>query len=197
MIAIIAHALFGLLRTVIKNMRFALLAVAALAAYLLGVNELLVLAAGALLTAGTHLVRRGRQDTPHALLAPLPLLGLGSPGLPVLPDPTGGQLAQLFLTMLKIVSTRHYTDFAEMTPEEAASFGALLHTLDTAMRAGTDAERVHLVSTRDRVQHFHAWLYPCPAFHPLRGTDFLNAPQHSQAADADLAAEAVRQHLSG
>ncbi|WP_157594811.1 HIT family protein [Streptosporangium amethystogenes] len=98
---------------------------------------------------------------------------------------------------MKIVSTRHYTDFAEMTPEEAASFGALLHTLDTAMRAGTDAERVHLVSTRDRVQHFHAWLYPRPAFHPLRGTDFLNAPQHSQAADADLAAEAVRQHLSG
>ncbi|WP_245651926.1 chromate efflux transporter [Streptosporangium amethystogenes] len=103
-IAIIAHALFGLLRTVIKNVWFALLAVAALAAYLLGVNELLVLAAGALLTAGTHLVRRGRQDTPHALLAPLSLLGLGSPGLPVFPDPTGSQLAQLFLTMLKIGS---------------------------------------------------------------------------------------------
>lgn len=39
-IAIIAHALLGLLRTAIKNVWLALLAVAALAAYLLGVNEL-------------------------------------------------------------------------------------------------------------------------------------------------------------
>ncbi|MEU4541536.1 hypothetical protein AB0G15_42585 [Streptosporangium sp. NPDC023825] len=98
---------------------------------------------------------------------------------------------------MKIVSTRHYTDFAEMTLEETVSFGSLLRALDAAMRAGTDAERVHLVSTRDRVQHFHAWLYPRPASHALRGTDFLNAPQRSEAADVDLAAEAVRRHLSG
>ncbi|MCG5219176.1 chromate efflux transporter [Streptosporangium sp. KLBMP 9127] len=96
-IAIIAHALLGLLRTVIKNGWFALLAVAALAAYLLGINELLVMAAGALLTAGAHVIRR-RQDAVHGML---PLLGLGSP---LFPDPTGGQLAQLFLTMLKIGS---------------------------------------------------------------------------------------------
>jgi len=96
---------------------------------------------------------------------------------------------------MKIVSTRHYTDFAEMTSKEAVSFGVLLHTLDTAMRATTDAERVHLVSTRDRVQHFHAWLYPRPASHALRGTDFLNAPQRSEPADADRAADAVRRHL--
>lgn len=50
-IAIIAHALFGLLRTVVKTVWLGVLAVAALAAYLLGVNELLVLAAGAVLAA--------------------------------------------------------------------------------------------------------------------------------------------------
>ncbi|MEV4189323.1 chromate transporter, partial [Streptosporangium canum] len=50
-IAIIAHALFGLLRTVIKNIWLGGLAIAALAAYLLGANELLILAAGALLAA--------------------------------------------------------------------------------------------------------------------------------------------------
>ncbi|MGP3963412.1 chromate efflux transporter [Nonomuraea sp. 3N208] len=99
-IAIIAHALFGLLRTVIKNIWFAALAVAALAAYLLGVNELLVLAAGALLAATVPLARRLRHHQAYGLLT-LPLLGLGSP---LFPDPTGGQLTQLFLSMLKIGS---------------------------------------------------------------------------------------------
>ncbi|MFD8530288.1 chromate efflux transporter [Streptosporangium canum] len=100
-IAIIVHALFGLLRTVIKNIWLGGLAIAALAAYLLGANELLILAAGALLAAATRLARRLRRDSPQGLLA-VPLLGLG--GSPVFPDPTGGQLAQLFLTMLKIGS---------------------------------------------------------------------------------------------
>ncbi|MBB6345912.1 chromate transporter [Nonomuraea muscovyensis] len=91
-IAIIVHALFGLLRTVVKNVWLGLLAAAALAAYLLGVNELLVLAAGGLLAGGVLLARRAGRGA-HGLVA-VPLLGLG--------DPTGGQLTQLFLTMLKI-----------------------------------------------------------------------------------------------
>ncbi|WP_198168323.1 chromate efflux transporter [Herbidospora yilanensis] len=95
-IAIIAHALSGLLRTVVKNAWFAVLAVAALAAYFLGVNELLILASGALVAAAVRSARRG-------LLA-VPLAGPLAGGLPVFPDPTGGQLAQLFLTMLKIGS---------------------------------------------------------------------------------------------
>ncbi|MER7130089.1 chromate efflux transporter [Streptosporangium saharense] len=100
-IAIIAHALFGLLRTVVKNLWLGALAVAALAAYLLGVNELLILATGALSAAAVRLARRLRRDSPQGMLA-LPLLGLS--GSPLFPDPTGGQLAQLFLTMLKIGS---------------------------------------------------------------------------------------------
>ncbi|MFI6813940.1 chromate efflux transporter [Nonomuraea sp. NPDC050328] len=86
-IAIIAHALFGLLRTVIKTVWLGVLAAAALAAYLLGVNELVVLAAGALLAAGVRLARRPGA---HGLLA-VPLLG-------------SGVNEQLFLTMLKIGS---------------------------------------------------------------------------------------------
>ncbi|WP_101787660.1 chromate efflux transporter [Nonomuraea indica] len=91
-IAIIVHALLGLLRTVVKNVWLGLLAAGALAAYLLGVNELLVLAAGGLLGGGALLARRAGRGA-HGLVA-VPLLGLG--------DPTGGQLTQLFLTMLKI-----------------------------------------------------------------------------------------------
>lgn len=97
---------------------------------------------------------------------------------------------------LKIIACcRHYTDFAEMTAAEAASFGPLVSRLDVALRAATDAERVHLLSTRDRVLHFHVWLYPRPADSPLRGTDFLGAPQHSSPAAAQVAAQAIRHVL--
>ncbi|WP_345575295.1 chromate efflux transporter [Nonomuraea rosea] len=99
-IAIIAHALLSLFRTVIKNIWMAALALAALVAYLLGGNELLILIAGAVLAAAAHLPRvRSWMRHPHMLL--LPLLG---GRLPVLSDPTGGQLTQLFTTMLKIGS---------------------------------------------------------------------------------------------
>jgi chromate transporter len=98
-IAVIAHALFGLLRTVVKTVWSGVLAVAALAAYLAGVNELLVLATGAALAAAARLVRHPPGRAARGLLvAPLALGG----GQPVFPDPTGGQLWQLFATMLKI-----------------------------------------------------------------------------------------------
>ncbi|MEO3785430.1 chromate efflux transporter [Actinocorallia sp. B10E7] len=93
-IAIIAHALFALLRTVLKTVWLALLATAALAAYLAGANELLILVSGALAAVAVHAARRARPLDPRALV--LPLSG------PLFPDPTGAQLAQLFATMLKI-----------------------------------------------------------------------------------------------
>jgi chromate transporter len=96
-IAIIAHALFGLLRTVVKSIWFALLAMTGLVAYLLGVNELVVLTAGALMAVAGRLARHSH---PRHGLVPMPLLA--SMGQPVFQDPTGGQLAQLFGTMLKI-----------------------------------------------------------------------------------------------
>jgi diadenosine tetraphosphate (Ap4A) HIT family hydrolase len=97
---------------------------------------------------------------------------------------------------LQIISVRHFVDFAEMTDGEAGSFGLLLVRLDAALRATTDAERVHLVSTRDRVEHFHAWLYPRAAAHPLRGTAFLAAPQSAEVERLELVAEALRQRLA-
>jgi chromate transporter len=99
-IAIVAWALLGLLPTVVKNVWLGLLAAAALAAYLLGGNELVVLFSGALLAALVHLARAARPrrptDGPHLLGVPLVA------GLPVFSDPTWGQLTQLFLTMLKV-----------------------------------------------------------------------------------------------
>jgi diadenosine tetraphosphate (Ap4A) HIT family hydrolase len=48
---------------------------------------------------------------------------------------------------VKIVARRHFVDFADMIEAEAEAFGSLVSRLDRALRATTDAERVHLVST--------------------------------------------------
>ncbi|GAB2444817.1 chromate efflux transporter [Nocardioides hungaricus] len=91
-LAIVAWALVGLARTAVRGPWLALLGSAALAAYALGVDELVVLFGGAAVAGVVHLASRvGR----HALVAPLAVL---------FPDPTAGQLAQLFSTMLKIGS---------------------------------------------------------------------------------------------
>jgi chromate transporter len=97
-ISIIAFALFGLLRTVIKNVWLGVLAAATLIAYLLGVNELLLLAAGAAVAATARLLRHLPRGRLHGWIAAPIALG----GQPVLPDPTGTQLWQLFATMIKI-----------------------------------------------------------------------------------------------
>jgi chromate transporter len=94
-LAIIAYALFGLLRTVVKTGWLGALAAAALAAYLAGVNELVVLAAGAVLAVAARLVRHPPRRSARGLVV-VPLAS------PLFADPTGGQLWQLFATMLKI-----------------------------------------------------------------------------------------------
>jgi diadenosine tetraphosphate (Ap4A) HIT family hydrolase len=106
-----------------------------------------------------------------------------------------GDPASTIAGALRITSRRHFIHFADMTAHEVTGFGTLLARLDAALRTVTDAERVHLVSTRDRFEHFHAWLYPRSADHPLRGTEFLNAPQSSDPGEALTVANAVRDQL--
>jgi diadenosine tetraphosphate (Ap4A) HIT family hydrolase len=97
---------------------------------------------------------------------------------------------------LQVVSRRHYVDPHEMDDEEAAGFGLLVRRLDGAVRAVTGAERVHLVSTRDRVPHFHAWLYPRHAADELRGTTFLAAPQQATPEEVATTSVALRAVLA-
>ena len=99
-LAIVAWALVALLRTVVKSVWLGLLAAAALAAYFLGVHELVVLFGGAAVAGLARVASRAASRAAgagpgarSALLAPLAVL---------FPDPTAGQLGQLFLTMLKI-----------------------------------------------------------------------------------------------
>ncbi len=102
-VAIVVWALVGLLRTAVKGWLTGAVAAVALVIYLLGVNELAVLAAGGLLVmaARTHRAWRPTRGMRGMLL--LPLSGLAG-GQPHFADPTAGQLSQLFLTFLKIGS---------------------------------------------------------------------------------------------
>jgi chromate transporter len=95
-IAIIVHALVGLARVVIRSIWLAGLALAAVVAYAVGVNELLVLASGALLAVLARAVRHPPRPSSPVVVAPLVV------GPSLWSDLTGGQLGQLFVTMLKI-----------------------------------------------------------------------------------------------
>ncbi|HEY7224167.1 MAG TPA: chromate efflux transporter [Micromonosporaceae bacterium] len=97
-IAIIARALVGLAGTVLKSVWLWLLALAALTAYLFGINELLVLFSGAVIAGGVRLVRYPPRPGRRRLAVPLLLGG------PLFANPTAAQLWQLFATMLKIGS---------------------------------------------------------------------------------------------
>ena len=86
-IAIVAQALYRLAPTALKSLFLAIIGVGALALYLLGVNELLVLFGGALLVVAIQAVRR----FPQTVTALLPLVGMKSwlpKSLPTIPSPT-------------------------------------------------------------------------------------------------------------
>lgn len=87
-IAIIVWSLVGLGRTALRGWLPATLACAALAAYLLGVNELVVMGAGAAVSAAARTWRPGRMRVVVPWFA--------------LADPSFADLTKLFLLMLKI-----------------------------------------------------------------------------------------------
>jgi chromate transporter len=95
-VAIVVHALWGLLRTAVKGPLLAVVGAVALVLYFLGVGEIPLLFGGALLVLSISIVRR-RQGSEAAVLAPfgLPL------GLLALPSAYTG-LVGLFLSFVKI-----------------------------------------------------------------------------------------------
>jgi diadenosine tetraphosphate (Ap4A) HIT family hydrolase len=101
-------------------------------------------------------------------------------------------LGQLFL-----VSKRHFLDFAEMTPDEAASYGRVLQALYAALKQMVDAERVYARTTVEGVPHFHTWLFPRPRGEAVRGMQFM-AGEHTCTEEAALAvADRLRAVLAG
>jgi chromate transporter len=101
-IAVVAQALWNLGRTALRGPLLAGLALAVLALYLLGVNEIALLFGGAVLVLLLRAADRARRGSPAAAL--IPLAGLSLPGLAAASDPQPVSLLRLFLVFLKIGS---------------------------------------------------------------------------------------------
>ena len=95
-VAIIIHALWGLLRTAVKGLFLAVVGAVALVLYFLGVGEIPLLFGGVLLVLSVRIVQR-RRGSEAAAFAPLGL-PLGLLALPSVSTGLGG----LFLSFVKI-----------------------------------------------------------------------------------------------
>jgi diadenosine tetraphosphate (Ap4A) HIT family hydrolase len=99
-------------------------------------------------------------------------------------------LGQLFL-----VSKRHFLDFAEMAPAEAASYGAVLRRLIPAVKETVGAERVYLLVTIEGIPHFHTWLVPRLPGAPGRGLALLRSARSCAPDDVRIVVERLRAAL--
>jgi chromate transporter len=120
-VAIVVWALVPLLRTVVRSWWLAVLVVAGLVAYLLGVNELVVLFGGAAVAVLVYVGRKAMASGRNAVALA---------ALPVFSDPTAGQLATLFATMLKIGAVLYgsgYVLFAFLEGDFVDRLGWITH----------------------------------------------------------------------
>ena len=73
------------------------------------------------------------------------------------------------LGTLMIEARRHYLDYADMTEEEAQSYGRILKKVYKAVHQYVDAERIYHVVTLEGEPHLHAWFLPRGKDVPERG----------------------------
>jgi diadenosine tetraphosphate (Ap4A) HIT family hydrolase len=101
-----------------------------------------------------------------------------------------GPLGTLF-----IESQRHFLDFAELLPDEAASYGILLKKLFTELKLLTSAERIYQVIMMEGVPHFHAWLVPRVKEISERGITFLEKDFICKESDVQKLVVELREAL--
>ncbi len=97
---------------------------------------------------------------------------------------------------LILESRQHHLDLEDMPADDRVSFGPVLGRLYPAIRRGTGAERVYLLSTMGGVAHFHAWLVPWWADCALRGPEYLAAERSCSVAEAIAASQRIHAALA-
>ena len=95
-----------------------------------------------------------------------------------------------------VVSQRHFLDFAEMTTEEAASYGLILRRLTTAIKRAVQAERVYALVTLEGIPHFHVWLIPRGPDVLERGWAFVAKDRSCSETEALDATSRIRRELA-
>jgi diadenosine tetraphosphate (Ap4A) HIT family hydrolase len=118
------------------------------------------------------------------------------PGGPVIDDPLWrvghGPTAFWPKGTLLVESRRHFLDYAEFQPEEAAAIGPLISSLIGPIKEATGAPRVHVFSSMEGAPHFHVWLVPRTAEGSRVGRAFIGSPGTSTEAEAEEAVGRIR-----
>jgi diadenosine tetraphosphate (Ap4A) HIT family hydrolase len=103
-----------------------------------------------------------------------------------------GPLGTLF-----IEARRHFLDYSEMTPDEAAALGDLLKQVYQALREHTDAERIYQLSTMEGHPHLHMWIVPRRKDVAEKGLKFLGRDDTCDEADAVALANKLCESIKG
>ncbi|OMG00516.1 HIT family protein [Paenibacillus sp. FSL R7-0337] len=98
---------------------------------------------------------------------------------------------QSVLGQLVLESKRHLLDFAEMTEDEAGSYGIVVKKLISALKQVAGAERVYTVIMVDGVPHFHAHFIPRLS-HSAKGVALISQQNSCTEAEAEELAGRVR-----
>jgi diadenosine tetraphosphate (Ap4A) HIT family hydrolase len=90
---------------------------------------------------------------------------------------------------------RHLLDFGDMTPEELADFGSVIHRLIPAIKGATGVQRVYYLAVMERAPHFHLWLVPKKNEGEGVGAAYLTQqpPLTSTYSDAEAASIKIRE----
>jgi diadenosine tetraphosphate (Ap4A) HIT family hydrolase len=90
---------------------------------------------------------------------------------------------------------RHLLDFGDMTPDELAEFGSVIHRLIPAIKGATGVQRVYYLAVMERAPHFHLWLVPKKNEGDLLGVAYLaqQPPLTSTYSDAEAASIKIRE----
>ena len=105
-------------------------------------------------------------------------------------------VATAALGHLFLASERHFLDFAEMPPAEAASYGPVLGRRCAALKRVVQAERIYTLVTVEGVPHFHAWLIPRKRGLEERGWALITSPRSCSVDDALRVAAELRDLLT-
>jgi diadenosine tetraphosphate (Ap4A) HIT family hydrolase len=100
------------------------------------------------------------------------------------------------LGTLLIESRRHFLDYGDMNPNEAAAFGPLLVKVYAALKLRTGAERIYLITLIEGTSHFHAWLVPRAKGIAERGIALLQKETTCREEEARSLAAALRAELT-
>ena len=105
-------------------------------------------------------------------------------------------IAKATLGQLFLVSTRHFLDYAEMTADEAQSYGVVLRRLVAALKDVVQAERVYTLVTLEGIPHFHVWLIPRYRDQTERGWSLITRERSCSEADALAVVTQLREALA-